>query len=79
MQLHARKDFYKEGYQKLEKQVKEMESIFHQKEKTIKEFRRVKLQIESTQNIVTTLGESHAEEINNIKVSLNLKLWRMDS
>ena len=77
MQLQARKDFYKEGYQKLEKQVKEMEPILHQKEKTFKEFRREKLQIESTQNMVKTLGESHAGEINNIKVSLNLNLWRM--
>ena len=77
MQLQARKHFYKEGYQKLEKQVKEMEPILHQKEKTIKEFRREKLQIESTQNMVKMLGESHAEEINNIKVSLNLNLWRM--
>ena len=77
MQLQARKDFYKEGYQKLEKQVKKMEPILHQKEKTIKEFRREKLQIESIQNMVKTLGKSHAGEINNIKVSLNLNLWRM--
>ena len=76
-QLQARKDFYKEGYQKLEKRVKEMESILLRKEKTIEEFRREKLQIESTQNTVRTLGESHAEEMNNIKVSLNSNLRRM--
>ena len=54
-----------------------MESILHRKEKTIEEFRREKSQIESTQNMVRTLGESHAEEINNIKVSLNSNLRRM--
>ena len=54
-----------------------MESILHRKEKTLEEFRREKSQIESTQNTVRTLGESHTEEINNIKVSLNLNLQRM--
>ena len=77
MQLQARKDFYKEGYQKLEKRVKEMESILHRKEKTLEEFRREKSQIESTQNTVRTLGESHTEEINNIKLTLNMTLRRM--
>ena len=77
MQLQVRKDFYKEGYQRLDKQVKEMESLLHLKEKTIEEFRREKLQIKSTQNMMRTLGESHAEEIKNIKVRLNLNLQWM--
>ena len=77
MQLQVRKDFYKEGYQRLDKQVKEMESLLHWKEKTIEEFRREKLQIKSTQNMMRTLGESHAEEIRNIKVRPNLNLQWM--